>query len=123
MQPCSPPGPSPTPSRDQSWAICSGPIRYRNHDFSAEQIARAADEQEKYSAALVFSTKYDPQSTLFTMGKKERGEMDERYFGLHHDLTPEAIASQLRGTLIWKEVDQGQWIALSVSNAGSMQDR
>jgi hypothetical protein len=38
--------------------------------------------------------------------------MDERYFGLHHDLPPEQIASQLGGALVWKQEDQGQWIAL-----------
>jgi hypothetical protein len=38
--------------------------------------------------------------------------MDERYFGLHHDLPPEAIAAQLGGTLVWKQEDQGQWVAL-----------
>ena len=38
--------------------------------------------------------------------------MDERYFGLHHDLPPEAIARELGGTLVWKQEDQGQWIAL-----------
>jgi hypothetical protein len=80
-------------------------------DFSAEQIARAAGEPEKYSAALVFSTKYDPQSPLFTLGTKSKA-MDERYFGLHHDLPPEEIARQLHGALVWKQEDQGQWVAL-----------
>ena len=37
---------------------------YRLEDFTAAQIARAAAEPEKYSAALVFSTKYDPPSPL-----------------------------------------------------------
>ena len=38
--------------------------------------------------------------------------MDERYFGLHHDLPPEAIASKLGGKLVWEGEDQGMWIAL-----------
>jgi hypothetical protein len=38
--------------------------------------------------------------------------MDERYFGLHHDLMPEAIALQLHGTLVWEREDEGMWIAL-----------
>jgi hypothetical protein len=38
--------------------------------------------------------------------------MDEHYFGLHHDLPPEAIAIELHGTMVWKKEDQGQWIAL-----------
>ena len=84
---------------------------YRLEDFSAGQIDRAAQEPEKYSSALVFSTKYDPQSPLFTLGPRSKA-LDERYFGLHHDLPPEAIAVQLHGALVWKQEDQGQWIAL-----------
>jgi 4-amino-4-deoxy-L-arabinose transferase-like glycosyltransferase len=84
---------------------------YRLEDFTPAEIARAAGEPEKYSAALVFSTKYDPQSPLFTLGAGSKA-MDERYFGLHRDLPPEEIARELGGTLAWKERDQGQWIAL-----------
>jgi hypothetical protein len=84
---------------------------YLIDNFSAAQIARAAQEPEKYSAALVFSTKYDPPSPLFTLGPKSRA-LDERYFDLHYDLAPEAIALALHGDLVWKQEDQGQWIAL-----------
>jgi 4-amino-4-deoxy-L-arabinose transferase-like glycosyltransferase len=84
---------------------------YRLEDFSAGQIDRAAQEPEKYSTALVFSTKYDPQSPLFTLGPRSRA-LDEQYFGLHRDLAPEAIAIQLHGALVWKQEDQGQWVAL-----------
>jgi hypothetical protein len=84
---------------------------YRLEDFTGEQIARAAGEPEKFTAALVFSTKYDPPSPLFTLGAKSKA-LDEQYFGLHHDLPPEVIARQLGGTLIWKREDQGMWVAL-----------
>ena len=84
---------------------------YRLEDFTADQIARAAQEPEKYSAALVFSTKYDPPSLPMSLGPKGEA-VDERYFGLHHDLSPEAIALQLHGDLVWKQEDHGQWIAL-----------
>lgn len=80
-------------------------------DFSTQQIARSAQQPEKYSVALVFSTKADPESPLFTLGSASKA-MDERYFGLHHDLPPEEIARQLGGTLVWKQQEQGQWIAL-----------
>jgi 4-amino-4-deoxy-L-arabinose transferase-like glycosyltransferase len=80
-------------------------------DFSAPQIARAAEEPQKYSVALVFSTKADPASPLFTLGEASKA-MDERYFGLHHDLKPEEIALELGGTIVWKQQDHGQWIAL-----------
>jgi hypothetical protein len=81
----------------------------RIEDFTAAQIAIAAGEPEKYSAALVFSTKYDPPMPLLGLGGEA---MEERYFGLHHDLPPEAIARRLGGTLVWREQKQGMWIAL-----------
>jgi 4-amino-4-deoxy-L-arabinose transferase-like glycosyltransferase len=80
-------------------------------NFASAEIARAAAEPEKYTAALVFSTKIDPASPPLSLGAKSR-EADERYFGLHHDLSPEAIARVLDGTLVWKQEEQGQWIGL-----------
>jgi hypothetical protein len=84
---------------------------YRLEDFSAQQIARAAAEPEKYSTALVFSTKDEPAHPLLSLGAKS-AELDEKFFGLHHDLSPGAIAQQLGGTLVWEKEDQGQWIGL-----------
>jgi len=94
---------------------------YRLEDFTPAQIARAAQEPEKYSAALVFSTKYDPPSLSLHLGPLRFGPphfgpwneaVDERYFGLHHDLPPEEIALELHGDLVWKQQEHGQWIAL-----------
>jgi len=87
----------------QPWDVCA------IDDFSAAQIARAAQEPQAYSAALVFSTKYDPALPLLRLGGEA---LDERYFGLHHDLPPELIAYQLGGTMVWKRDDDGMWIAL-----------
>jgi hypothetical protein len=86
---------------------------YAIDDFSPAQIARAGEEPGKYSAALVFSTKYDPPRPLLSLGRRSAA-IDERYFGLHHDLSPPAIARQLGGTLVWYREDpgQGQWIGL-----------
>jgi 4-amino-4-deoxy-L-arabinose transferase-like glycosyltransferase len=80
-------------------------------DFTAAGIAPAAEEPEKFSAALVFSTKFDPHSSIFTLGATSRAA-DELYFGLHQDLPPEEIARQLHGDLVWQQQDHGQWIAL-----------
>jgi hypothetical protein len=87
----------------EPWDVCA------IDDFSAAQIAVAAGEPEKYSAALVFSTKYDPPSPLLRLGGEA---LEERYFGLHHDLPPELIARQLDGAMTWKRSDDGMWIAL-----------
>ena len=78
-------------------------------DFSPSQIDRAAQEASDYSAALVFSTKYDPPKPLFNL---DGGALEERYFGLHHDLPPDRIAGQLDGSLEWRRDDMGMWIAL-----------
>jgi hypothetical protein len=78
-------------------------------DFSAPQIDRAAQEPAAYSAALVFSTKYDPPSPLPWLGEEA---LDERYFGLHHDLSPERIAGRLGGSLEWRRDEMGMWVAL-----------
>jgi hypothetical protein len=89
----------------EPYAVC------RLEDFTLAQIDRAAGEPQKYSAALVFSTKYDPPSVALSLGPKSEA-MDERYFGLHHDLPPEAIALRLHGTLVWQREDHSLWIAL-----------
>lgn len=83
----------------------------RIEDFTAGQIQIAAQEADRYSAALVFSTKYDPPSGIFTLGTRSRS-LDERFFGLHHDLQPETIAKILGGDLTWKREDDGMWVAL-----------
>jgi hypothetical protein len=80
-------------------------------DFSSQQITRAAASPGSYSTALVFSTKIDPPQ-LITLGPLNT-RLDEQYFGLHHDLTPQAIAHQLGGTIVWQQDDhQGQWAAV-----------
>ena len=86
------------------WQLC------RIDDFTAAQIDRAAAEDCKYSAALVFATKYDPPPLVniwpFTVS------MDERYFGLYKDLQPQNIARRLDGTVAWRLNDDGMWIAV-----------
>ena len=78
-------------------------------DFSVGSIALAARQPDRYSAALVFSTKYDPPSPWMRF----TGELlDEQYFGLHHDLTPERIARQLDGAIVWSRSDGGMWAAV-----------
>jgi hypothetical protein len=83
----------------------------RIEDFTQPQIQKAAEEPEKFSAALVFSTKYDPPRPLLSLGAKSEA-LDEQYFGLHHDLTPDQIVKQLGGESVWSKSDDGQWVAL-----------
>src|SRR5262249_17969076 len=84
---------------------------YKLEDFTVGQIERAAEDPSGYSSALVFSTKYDPSSMLLSLGSRSEA-LDQRYFGLHHDLRPEEIAVRLHGALVWEREDHNQWIAL-----------
>ena len=89
----------------EPWEVCA------IDNFTPAQIARAADEPEKYSAALVFSTKYNPPAPLLSLGARSQ-VLNQRYFGQHFDMPPELIALRLGGTLVWKLEDHGMWIAL-----------
>ena len=81
----------------------------RLEDFSAAQIGRAAQDPSGYSTALVFSTKEDPPSLPFHISTPA---MEEQYFGLHHDLSPEAIAHQLGGEIVWQQAGGLEWAAV-----------
>ncbi|HEX4007530.1 MAG TPA: glycosyltransferase family 39 protein [Acidobacteriaceae bacterium] len=80
-------------------------------NFTAEEIAKAAQRPESYSAAVVFSTKYDPPKLPFLFGRRSEG-WDERYFDFHRDLLPGTIAQLLGGSVAWGEAHKGQWIAV-----------
>jgi hypothetical protein len=80
----------------------------RIEDFTAGQIDRAAQDPGAYSSALVFSTKEYPALPFHI----DSPSMEEQYFGLHHDLSPEAIARKLDGDIVWKGADGLQWAAV-----------
>jgi hypothetical protein len=79
--------------------------------FSAEQIAKAASRPGDYSAALVFSTKYDPPRLWLSLGRRNE-ELDTRYFDFHRDLPPGMIARALGGQVVWRAERKGQWVAV-----------
>ncbi len=80
-------------------------------NFSAEQIAEAMKMPEDYSAALVFSTKYDPPRRWLSLGRRNE-ELDSRYFDFHRDLPPGMIARVLGGRVVWHAERRGQWVAV-----------
>lgn len=86
------------------WKVCA--IK----NFSAAQIERAAREPDKYTAALVFATKYNPPPLVNVWPFNE--SMARQYFGLHQDLPPAVIAEQLHGKMVWRAESDGMWIAL-----------
>jgi 4-amino-4-deoxy-L-arabinose transferase-like glycosyltransferase len=81
-------------------------------DFSLPQIQRAQQAPETYDVALVFSTKYVPKKSIWMPGFWRRAQ--EKYFGLHADLPPEAVAQMLGGIVVFKEERGGQWAAVLV---------
>lgn len=80
-------------------------------NFSAEALSRARNLPHDYSAAVIFSTKYDPARLPFFLGRRSEA-WDERYFDFHRDLAPGVIARVLGGTMVWGEARKGQWVAV-----------
>ena len=78
-------------------------------DFTAEQMMLARQEAGRYDVVFAFSTKYEPR-LLLQLPFWER--LQERYFGYHRDLPPEAIAQLLGGRLVYVRHDGGQWVAI-----------
>jgi hypothetical protein len=83
----------------------------RIDDFTAEQLLSAADARFPFDVALVFSTKYQAPHSIFDRWRRWR-EWKTRYFGYHIDLTPEAAASILGGSLVYVEHRRGQWVGI-----------
>lgn len=83
----------------------------RIEDFTAEQLLSAADARSRFDVALVFSTKYHPESSIFHNWRAWQ-RWKSQYFGYHLDLSPEAAASVLGGEVIYNERRRGQWVAV-----------
>jgi 4-amino-4-deoxy-L-arabinose transferase-like glycosyltransferase len=81
-------------------------------DFSLPQIQRAQQAPETYDVALLFSTKYIPRKQMWMPAFWRRAQ--EKYFGLHADLPPDAAAQMLGGTVAFKDERGGQWVAVLV---------
>ncbi len=82
----------------------------RIDDFSVEQVLSGVDARSRFDVALVFSTKYEPHS-IFDRWQLWR-KWKAQYFDYHVDLTPEAIASVLGGSLVYVEYKRGEWVGI-----------
>jgi hypothetical protein len=80
-------------------------------NFSGAEIEKAAEMRDDYSAALVFSTKYDPPRLWLGLGRWNE-KFDERYFDFHRDMPPGLIARVLGGQVVWGREHKGQWVAV-----------
>jgi hypothetical protein len=80
-------------------------------NFSAPEIQKAAGEPQTWTAALLFSTKYDPPHLWLEL-RRWNEPFDTRYFDFHHDLSPGTIVRLLGGQVVWGESRKGQWVAV-----------
>lgn len=80
-------------------------------NFSTEEIGKAAEMRDRFTAVLVFSTKYDPPRGLWSLGRRNEA-FDEKYFDFHRDLPPGVIARVLGAEVVWGEERKGQWAAV-----------
>ena len=88
------------------------PVKVTSIDnFSFGQIQKAREEPGSYSAAFLFSTKYDPPHLFMSLGPANE-KLDRRFFDFHSDLEPPAVARMLNGDLVWRAQRNGQWAAL-----------
>jgi hypothetical protein len=80
-------------------------------DFSLPQVMAAADAEQQFDAALLFSTKYEPPRRL--LGEWPAWDrIKARFFGYHRDLPPELAARLLHGQIVFEQRRGGQWVAV-----------
>jgi hypothetical protein len=83
----------------------------RIENFAAEQVMMAADLHSEYDVALVFSTKCEPVHPLLENWRVWQS-WKTRFFGYHRDLPPASAAQILRGSLVYAETRNEQWIGV-----------
>lgn len=80
-------------------------------NFTAGELAKAAQDPGRYDTALVFTTHYASpvfRQFLLTNPKSWRG----RRYAADLDLTPGEIARTLGGEVVWKDDHYGEWAAV-----------
>ncbi len=93
----------------------------RIEDFSAAQVTLASFAHGQFDVALVFSTKYQPLHPVLE-GWAPWQRIKERFFGYHHDLSPDEIARILGGKVIYHKETSGQWIGVIAFDQGKEQN-
>ncbi len=83
----------------------------RIEDFSLEEVVAAADLSSNFEAALIFSTKDEPEHSVFDRWKRWQA-LKTRYFGFHRDLPAAAVAHILGGRVVFSEQRKRQWVAV-----------
>jgi hypothetical protein len=83
----------------------------RAENFTAEEMLRAAQQEESFDVVVAFSTKFEPvRGFLPHFAGWTRAQT--RYFDFHQDLPASAIARMLQGRIVWQQASPGEWIAV-----------
>ena len=78
-------------------------------NFAPESLVRIAQQPQTYAAVLIFSTKHYPKYEIrWNFWEKISG----KYYDYHRDLSPEAAAQLLGGTVVWREEKRDQFAAI-----------
>ncbi len=80
-------------------------------NFTAPEIAKAAQEPGQFDTALVFSTQYIAPALgayLLSHPDSRRG----RKYAVQRDLSPAEIARRLGGRVVWQDDRNGEWAAV-----------
>jgi 4-amino-4-deoxy-L-arabinose transferase-like glycosyltransferase len=78
-------------------------------NFALENLARTAQQPQTYAAVLIFSTKHYPRYEIrWNFWEKVSG----KYYDYHRDLSPDAAAQLLGGTVVWREERRDQFAAI-----------
>ncbi len=93
----------------------------RIEDFTAAQIELASLARGQFSAALVFSTKYQPPHPIVENWPAWQ-RLKEKLFGYHRDLLPGDIAKRLGGSIVYQKRASGQWVAVITLDQNTAQD-
>jgi hypothetical protein len=85
----------------------------RIETFASAQVESAVGLVGQFDVAFVFSTKYRPSHPVFENWVAWQ-RIKEKFFGYHRDLSPEEIAQQLGGRILFRKSESGQWVAVIV---------
>ena len=80
-------------------------------NFTAPEIAKAAQQPGQFDTALVFSTQYIApalRAYLLSHPNSRRG----RRYATQRDLSPAEIARRLGGRVVWQDDRNGEWAAV-----------
>ena len=78
-------------------------------NFALENLARTAQQPQTFAAVLIFSTKHYPRYEMrWNFWEKVSG----KYYDYHRDLSPDAAAQLVGGTVVWHEEKRDQFAAI-----------